>query len=125
MPTIARLDAEQLARPEGRAELPFLHVLRLYLDPSPLFKNANAGTSREQALALAYNRRNRCILPAYAQRWGVIALVCLFGIVRLDAPTQAGVLSALPVLALALGLAVAVSAVILALAVYFALGVDG
>ena len=44
MPIIAPLDAEDLARPERRAELPFRQVLRLYLDPSPLFKNASIGT---------------------------------------------------------------------------------
>ena len=124
MPLIARLDAEQLAQPERRAELPFLQVLRLYLDPSPLFKNANAGTPLEQARALAYNRRNRCILPAYAQRWGVIALACFLGIARLGATGLSGPLLYVPLLALALGLAVAVSAVLINLAVYLVLGID-
>ena len=123
MSFIAHLDAEQLARPEHRAELPFLQVLRLYLDPSPLFKNVNAGTPLEQARALEYNRRNRCILPAYAQRWGMIALVCFLGIAQLGATHLSGPLLYVPVLALALGLALAVAAVLVNFAVYVVLGI--
>lgn len=94
-----------------------LRLLRLYLDPSPLFWNAGAGTPLERARALAHNRRIRCILPLYAQRWGVIALACLAGIVCLDA------LPRVPVLVLALGFAAALSAALVNAAVYLALGV--
>jgi len=123
MPTIARLDAEELARPERRASLPFLHVLRLYLDPSPLFKNASAGTRLEQAMALEYNRRNRCILPVYAQRWSVIALLSFLGLAWLGAAAQADPLLCVPILGCALALAVAVAAVLVNLAVYVVLGI--
>ena len=122
MRTIADLGAEQLARPERREQLPLLHLLRLYLDPSPLFKNVNAGSPRAQAEALQYNRRNRCILLAYARRWGMIALTTLLGITSLGASAPSDPLLCVPMLALGLVLALAVAAVLVHAAVYLVLG---
>jgi len=66
----------------------------------------------------------RCILPAYAQRCGVIALVCLLGLAPFGTSLLSGPLLYMPVLGLAPGLASAVAAVLVNLAVYLVLEMD-
>ncbi|HZQ75352.1 MAG TPA: hypothetical protein VFB08_20755 [Burkholderiales bacterium] len=118
----AGADVESLARPEVRARLPLWQLVRLYLDPFALFKNASAGTPGAQAEALDYNRRHRRILLAYAWRWLVIGGGCLGGMSLLAALARAEPVLIVPIVGLEIGFSAAVCALLLSLAVYVLLG---
>ena len=90
-------DAESLLTPEARAGLPLLQLVRLYLDPGALFKDASRGSARARELALLYNRRMRWMLLPYIRRWTLIAASFCAGI----APAEAA--SPIPAAALAVG----------------------
>jgi hypothetical protein len=90
-------DVETLLTREARERLPWLLLVRLYLDPGSLFKDATRGPARERERALSYNRRMRWMLLTYLQRWTVIAGVFFLGI----APAEAA--SPIPAAAFAVG----------------------
>ncbi len=90
-------DVETLLTREARARLPLLHLLRLYLDPGALFKDASRGSAHARELALAYNRRMHWMLVPYIRRWTLIAASFFLGI----APAEAA--SPIPAAALAVG----------------------
>ena len=70
---VSNLD-ESLLRREGRAGLPFGRLLRLYLDPGALFKDASCGSLLAREQARRYNVRHRWMLLAYVRRWMTIAV---------------------------------------------------
>jgi hypothetical protein len=90
-------DVEALLTREARERLPLWLLVRLYLDPGALFKDASRGPAPERARARNYNRRMRWMLLAYLRRWTVIAGVFFLGI----APAEAA--SPIPAAALAVG----------------------
>jgi hypothetical protein len=90
-------DVEKLLTREARARLPLRRLLRLYLDPGALFKDASRGSTRARELALVYNRRMRWMLVPYMRRWTLISASSFFGI----APAEAA--SPIPAAALAVG----------------------
>src|SRR6478672_1206112 len=99
---------EALAKPEFRARLSFWQLLRLYLDPFALFKNATTGTRWAQAQALQYNRRHRRILLAYVRRWALIGLACITSLLPLGAAARSEPALIVPILGLELGFSAAV-----------------
>ena len=109
-------NVEGLLTREARSRLPFLLLLRLYLDPGALFKDATRGPVRERQRALSYNRRMRWMLLAYVQRWVVIALFFFLSI----EPAQA--MSIIPAAACAVSVGVALTVAAVTVAAYFLLG---
>jgi hypothetical protein len=73
---VSNLD-ESLLRREGRSGLPFSRLLRLYLDPGALFKDASCGSMLARQQARRYNARHRWMLLAYIRRWMTIAVLFL------------------------------------------------
>lgn len=71
---------EALLRPEMRAGLPFGVLLRLYLDPGMIFKDASRGSWLAREQARRYNERHRWMLLTYVRRWMTIAGVFLAGV---------------------------------------------
>ena len=112
----ATKDIETLLTREARATLPFLRLLRLYLDPGALFKDATRGPWRERLSALSYNRRMRWMLLPYVRRWMVIAATFFLCI----EPAQA--MSSIPAAACALSVGVALTVAAVTVAAYFLLG---
>ena len=90
-------DVESLLTPEARARLSLLSLLRLYLDPGALFKDASQGSAHARELALTYNRRMRWMLLPYLRRWTLIFATFFSGI----APAEAA--SPIPAAAMAVG----------------------
>ena len=109
-------DVESLLTPGARARLPLLQLLRLYLDPGALFKDATRGTAIMRARALSYNRRMRWMLLTYIRRWTMIAATFFVGI----APAEA--VSLLPAAALAVGCSISLIVIVSAAIGYFFLG---
>jgi hypothetical protein len=109
-------DIETLLTREARASLTFLRLLRLYLDPGALFKDATRGPWRERLSALSYNRRMRWMLLPYVRRWMVIAVTFFLCI----EPAQA--MSSIPAAACALSVGVALTVAAVTVAAYFLLG---
>ena len=109
-------DIETLLTREARARLPFAKLLRLYLDPGALFKDATRGPWRERLSALSYNRRMRWMLLLYVRRWMVIALTFFLCI----EPAQA--MSSIPAAACAVSVGVALSVAAVTVAAYIQLG---
>src|SRR5688572_21574386 len=109
-------DIEKLLTREARARLPFLELLRLYLDPGALFKDATRGPARERQSALSYNRRMRWMLLTYVRRWVVLALALFLCI----EPAQA--MSSIPAAACAVSVGVALTVAAVTVAAYFLLG---
>ncbi len=107
---------EGLLTREARSRLPFLLLLRLYLDPGALFKDATRGPDRERQRALSYNRRMRWMLLPYVRRWAVIAALFFFGI----EPAQA--MSCIPAAACAVSVGIALTVAAVTVAAYFLLG---
>lgn len=75
MQTAAPELAESLLRRETRAALSFSRLLRLYLDPGALFKDASRGSLLARQQARRYNARHRWMLLAYVRRWMTIAML--------------------------------------------------
>lgn len=65
---------------EGRADLSFGGLLRLYLDPGALFMDASRGSPLERQRARRYNEQHRWMLLCYARRWLAIALLFFAGV---------------------------------------------
>ena len=107
---------EGLLTREARSRLPFLLLLRLYLDPGALFKDATRGPVRERQRALSYNRRMRWMLLPYVRRWIVIAALFFLGI----EPAQA--MSCIPAAACAVSVGIAVTVAVVTVAAYLLLG---
>ena len=99
--TAAQTDVELLLTPDARASLSTLQLVRLYLDPGALFKDASRGSAYWREQARAYNCRIRWILLLYLRRWGMIAATLFLGI----APAEA--VSHLPAAAVAMGCTIA------------------
>jgi len=116
MPPVGTEEIERLLTREARARLPFLSLVRLYLDPGALFKDATRGPARERERALSYNRRMRWMLLAYVRRWVVIAMLFFLGI----EPAQA--MSCIPAAACAVSVGIAVTVAFVTIAAYFLLG---
>lgn len=110
------LDIEGLLTREARERLPFLRLVRLYLDPGALFKDATRGPAKEREHALSYNRRMRWMLLPYVRRWLVIAFLLFLGI----EPAQA--MSSIPAAACAVSVGIAVTVAAVCVAAYFLLG---
>ena len=116
MRLVAEKDVESLLLPDARAQLSSLHLLRLYLDPGALFKDASRGTALSQSLALSYNRRMRWMLLSYLRRWTMIAASFFIGIFPAEA------VSLLTAAALAIGCSISVVVVGVTAVAYFFLG---
>jgi hypothetical protein len=116
MSLLSEADVEGLLTREARTRLPFLQLVRIYLDPGALFKDAARGTTSARQCALAYNRRMRWMLLAYARRWSVIAAVPILAI----EPAQA--MSWIPAAACAVTGSVAVTVIVVMLVAYWLLG---
>jgi hypothetical protein len=67
--------AESLLRRETRAALSFSRLLRLYLDPGALLKDASRGSLLVRQQARRYNARHRWMLLTYVRRWMTIAML--------------------------------------------------
>ena len=109
-------DVEALLTREARARLPFFRLLRLYLDPGALFKDATRGTAHARRLALAYNRRMRWMLLAYLRRWVVLAALFFLAV----EPAQA--MSYIPAAACAVSGSIALTVTFITVLAYFFLG---
>jgi hypothetical protein len=107
---------EALLTREARAHLSSLGLLRLYLDPGALFKDATYGPARECERALHYNRRMRWMLLPYIRRWTVIAGSFFVGI----APAEAA--SPIPAAAFAVGCSISLIVTGCTAVAYFLLG---
>jgi hypothetical protein len=97
----------------------FWQRLRLYLDPFVLFKSIAAEPD-----ALEYNRRNRGMLLSYVKRWTMIGLACAAGLEPMGPLARTEPLLCVPILGLEMGFSAAVCVVLLALSVYFVLGLE-
>jgi hypothetical protein len=71
---------EALLNSEARAGLPLRRLLRLYLDPGALFKDATSGSWLAREQARRYNARYRWMLLAYVRRWMALALLFFAGV---------------------------------------------
>lgn len=111
-------DVEALLTPEARARLPLRRLLRLYLDPGALFKDASQGSARARELALTYNCRMRWMLVPYIRRWTAITALFFFGI----APAEA--VSLYPAAALAVGCSISSIVVACTLLAYLLLALS-
>jgi hypothetical protein len=108
-------DVETLLTREARARLPLLLLLRLYLDPGALFKDATRGSARARELALSYNRRMRWMLLPYIRRWTLIAASFFVGI----PPAEAA--SPIPAAALAVGCSISLIVLVCTVSAYLLL----
>src|SRR5690349_7270000 len=115
-------DVEQLLSREGRAQLRLGQLLRIYLDPFSLFKNANAGSLWVQRHALHYNRSVRWMLLAYLRRWAGIGITSIAAIYPVSALADGTPFMLLPVAGLGLLFSVAVCGVVMIGVSYFFLG---
>ena len=113
---VAEMDVESLLSREGRVRLPLLQLLRLYLDPGALFKDASRGTANVRQRALDYNRRMRWMLLPYMRRWVLIFASFFAGI----APAEA--MSLIPAAALAVGCSISLIVIGVTAIGYFLLG---
>ena len=112
----AQIDVELLLTSDARARLPTLQLLRLYIDPGALFKNASRGSTYWREQALAYNSRIRWILLAYLRRWGMIAAMLFLCIAPVEAVSQ------FPAAALAVGCTIALLVTVCTAVGYLLLG---
>jgi hypothetical protein len=112
-------DVEALASAATRERLPFGRLLRLYLDPFPLFKNVAS-----QPDALQYNRHRRRVFLPYARRWAVIAIACIAAIARTAALATGHPLLWIPLAALELGFSTGLCMSFLSIAAYVVLGLE-
>ena len=78
-------DVEALLDPAARARLGLRKLLRLYLHPFALFKDASRGSALQQAAALRWNRRMRWMLLLYIRRWLFIASASFLGVAPAEA----------------------------------------
>ena len=111
-------DVETLLTREARSRLPLLRLVRLYLDPGVLFKDASCGSVRARELALTYNRRMRWMLVPYIRRWTAITALFFAGI----APAEA--VSLYPAAALAVGCSISIIVVACTVVAYLFLGLS-
>lgn len=92
--------------------------LLLYLDPSPLFKDATRGNAWQQEMALRYNRAVRWILLPYIRRWILIAATLFLGIFPVEALAAKASFFVYPAAVLAAGATLAITAAVCTLAAY-------
>ena len=109
-------DVETLLTSRAREGLPLVRLLRLYLDPGALFKDASRGPASVRERALDYNRRMRWMLLPYIRRWVFIAATSFLGI----APVEA--MSLILAAALAVGCSFSLIVTSVTAAAYFLLG---
>jgi hypothetical protein len=117
-PAVAEQDAEAFLRREFRSRLSLVQQLRLYFDPSALFKDVTRGGER----ALRYNCAMRWVLLPYLRRWLLIALSLFLGIAPADA--LAAELTAVPLAACGVGFAVAIAVLVFLGAAYLMLAAE-
>jgi hypothetical protein len=115
-------DVEALLTREARARLPAARLLRLYLDPFALFKDASCGPAPARRRARSYNRAMRWMLVPYLRRWSVIAAAFFAGIAPAEALHAGTSLSLVPAAALAVGCSIAVVVIGCTALIYFFLG---
>ena len=109
-------EIEALLTRESRAGLPFVRLLRIYLDPGALFMDASRGPAHARSRAMAYNRRMRWMLLLYLRRWSVISALLFLAI----EPAQA--VSCIPAAACAISVSVALTVIAVTALAYFLLG---
>jgi hypothetical protein len=109
-------EIEALLTRESRAGLPFVRLLRIYLDPGALFMDASRGPAHARSRAMAYNRRMRWMLLPYLRRWGVICALLFLAI----EPAQA--VSCIPAAACAITVSVALTVIAVTALAYLLLG---
>src|SRR5687767_12974539 len=73
-------EVEALLHRDGRASLPLVRQVLIYLNPFALFKDASRGNVLMRRAALSYNREMRWMLVAYLWRWMLIAGASYFGL---------------------------------------------
>jgi hypothetical protein len=106
--------------------LPVSRLLFLYLWPFAFFRNADRGDRLARAAAYRHNREMRIHLPAYLRRWVVLSTL-LYGLICAGESLAAHPLSladpfAVLTVASTVGLASAVSVVVMTVYVYLYLG---
>jgi hypothetical protein len=122
-PTIHKnRDVEALLTREGRACLPLRQLLRLYLDPFALFKDASKGPPSVRQRAHHYNRAMRWMLLFYIRRWLVIAGSSFLGIAPAEGLAAQASLFIVPAAAFAVGCCIGLVVIVCAGAVYLLLG---
>lgn len=114
-------DVERWLSPAARACLPFSRLLRLYLDPFALFKDASGGPASVRQRAMTYNRTMRWMLLAYMRRWLVIATSLFLVIAPAEAMAAQKTMVLLPACA-AVACCVSVAVIVSAAAAYLLLG---
>lgn len=114
-------DVEKLLDPAERARLPFGRLLRLYLDPFALFKDASRGPDSERRRARSYNRAMRRILLAYVPRWAAIAATLFAAVLPAEALAAGAPAFKIPAAACAVGACIALTVIAWTLAAYFLL----
>jgi hypothetical protein len=122
MPRTDYEDVESLLQPQARAALPLGVLLRMYLDPFMLFKNANRGTAFNRHCALAYNRGHRWMLVPYMRRWLCIASACLLALNPTAALASANPIFLVPTVGLGIVFTVGFVALVLTAVSYLGLG---
>ena len=122
MPAMFEQDIEALAQPDVRAQLPLRRLLRLYLDPFALFKDASQGPAPARERARSYNRAMRWILVHYIRRWVLIAAGLFLAIAPAEALAAEVKIFIIPAAAFAFGASIAVTVTLLTFAVYLLLG---
>lgn len=116
-------DVESLLEPQRRSALPLRVLLRLYLDPFVLFKNANRGNVFSRRAAFEYNKRLRWILVLYMRRWLCIASACLLALNPASALAQSNAFFLVPTIGLGIAFTVGFMALLLSAVTYFVLGI--
>lgn len=109
MSRVAGEDVELLLRAEHRAQLPFVRLLALYLDPFAFFKDASRGTVHTRAAARRYNRALRWVLVPYLFRWLAIALLLYAAVMPAERYIAFHPLLKIPAAACAVGSCIAVA----------------
>jgi hypothetical protein len=117
------MEAEQLLSSEGRAQLPLVRQVVLYLDPFAFFKDASSGTIAVRERNLSYNRAMRWLLVPYLRRWILIAASLFLAIAPAEAVAAQASLVIVPA-ALAVGFCIAVTVAFCIAAAYLLLGMS-
>src|SRR5687767_14300786 len=117
-------EVEALLHRDGRASLPLVRQVLIYLNPFALFKDASRGNVLMRQAALSYNRAMRWMLVTYLRRWLLIAIASFLSIAPAEALAAQSRLFIIPTAALAVGCCIAVAVVAATAAAWLLLGVS-
>lgn len=112
---------EELMTREGRAQLSLLGLLRLYLDPFPLFRDARVGDGFLRESSKRHNRSLAPVLRIYLARWALLMALCLVGCLAAQAAVPVHRLFVVLMMFSGIGVASSVAALCLLTAGYLLL----